>query len=320
MRSLISRGDVTANGCTAITDTTDSPEQSLLYVSYPQFHSHFAFVRSPVSDLLGCIDSARVTDIIVLVLKYSTDVSTLISQDAARYMKALKALGCPEVICVVQGLKGARPTPKAALKDLEKYLMTVLSVPLTAMDADQPDVICRQLSSTSVKDVSWRSNRSYVVADSVSVDRIDSSSNDQVNDTTETHVIRVRGYVRGCPMYIHSLGHLPGVGSCRVSQVHVSSASRRTDSRDGSNAGADTQVYKANPEEQEPMTLFAQGDALAGEQTWPSEVELTTAGQGSLVDGRNRRNVPKYASHSHGILPNLLRLQQLCCIHRFPGV
>ena len=209
------------------------------------------------------------------------------------FITALKSLGCPEVICCVQGLAAAKGKSRATvLKELESYFHSVFAREVRVLDAEYSAIIARSLSTMATREVGWRSSRTYLTADTVEI--LPSSEEDGVSDVPQTCTVRLSGFLRGLPLSVHSLGHIPGVGPCRVAAVEVSRPEGPLRPHRAVSSAA--VVLTANPSRQEPLDMFSSSDVLMGEQTWPTEAELGTA-EGPLADGRNRRNLPKNVSH-----------------------
>lgn len=78
-----------------------------------------------------------------------------------------------------------------------------------SQDEGGAEDLVRVLSAVSGKDTTWRSLRSCVVADALELG----------DDSGETCGVRLSGYLRGSPLYVNSLMHLPGVGTARVVRV-----------------------------------------------------------------------------------------------------
>jgi len=209
------------------------------------------------------------------------------------FITALKSLGCPEIICCVQGLAAAKGKSRATvLKELESYFQSVFAREVRVLDAEDSVIIARSLSTMATREVGWRYNRTYLTADTVQV--LPSSDTDGSFDNSQTCTVRLSGFLRGLPLSLHSLGHIPGVGPCRVAAVEVSSPEGPL--RPHRAISSSAVVLTADPSRQESLDMFSSSDVLMGEQTWPTEAELGTA-EGSLTDGRNRRNLPKNVSH-----------------------
>ena len=188
--------------------------------------------------------------------------------------------------------------------------------------------LVRHISSLTPKEMTWRSIRSYVFATSCEEVSLSSTA---VADTTKAScdagdtVVRIGGYLRGRPLPVNSLVHIVGVGTGRIAQVvvgtghssrHHGSATTLLNTATTSatmeivhqdNSGV--LLLRADTEQQESLVLEScnvdTDGAIAGEQTWPSEAEMDSAGasgqsgggevddaDGTAAEG-NRRRVPK---------------------------
>jgi hypothetical protein len=153
-------------------------------------------------------------------------------------------------------------------------------------------MILRHLSSVTIKDISWRSNRTYLLADRVEVMNEPKFKEDKSIPSSSSETVRIGGFIRGSPLFIHTLGHIPGGGTCRLKKVIVLCSGVPFQKR-----VIDTDndvIFEADPNQQDSLQMFAVNDQLVGEQTWPSDTELLNNEPGSLEEGRSRRNLPKH--------------------------
>jgi pre-rRNA-processing protein TSR1 len=298
-------------------------------VNFARYKTQVSFVVANF-DMASVLDTLKVADLALFVvdvkatshLKGAAAVATdlIVSERARTILTAVKAQGCPEALCCVQGMDAFQGK---ALNERRKFVTRVLEAEvLTGGSAarvfefsgsgkqDSVSQLARQLCSLSPKDVMWRSIRSYLL--STSCDAVATSS---------SSVVRVGGYLRGRPLPLNSLVHVAGVGTGRVAQVVVagSASVRRGDLASVLNAAVasaaadgeqqqpeDVLVLKADRQAQEPLVVEAAADGIAGEQTWPSEAEMggddaasSSRAAGDDTDpsaGRNRRRVPTNVS------------------------
>ena len=131
-------------------------------------------------------------------------------------------------------------------------------------------------------------------------------------------VVRIGGYLRGRPLPVNSLVHIVGVGTGRIAQVTVgaghsarhhgsaatlpntAAVAATMDIVHEGNSGV--LLLRADAEQQESLVLEScavdADGAIAGEQTWPSEAEMNSAGAAGRSGGNadevgNRRRMPK---------------------------
>lgn len=145
----------------------------------------------------------------------------------------------PQCVAVVQGLKGydefvlsvserksLSDARKLALQSLESEVHSDMKLfehycptSLVPFHSHSPktqysnDELLRSLFSVTPKDLTWRSLRSYMLADSLTF--LPSGTKPEDDQCT----VRVTGYLRGCPLFLHSLMQLKGVGAGRIVSV-----------------------------------------------------------------------------------------------------
>ena len=138
-------------------------------------------------------------------------------------ISALKAEGLPSSVCCMQGLMqdydysegfgGASASNVMESKRLmETLIESRIGSDIKVIQEENSAILIRTLSVCIPRDISWRMNRSYLMSESVEV-------LSDANPTDGTCSISVTGYLRGAPLYLHSLMHIVGVGACRLASV-----------------------------------------------------------------------------------------------------
>ena len=195
---------------------------------YSQFKAHVTFITAEL-DVMSVLDAAKVADIILLVVDAGAD--ELISDAGAICLSAIKAQGCPDILCCVQGLEDFNGK---ALIDRKKTVGRICETEVMSSvkfldfisnkdkmsDARNSSVsnICRQICSISPKDIGWRSIRSYLLSQTCELLPKEENS---VNEEKVTETLRLGGYLRGRPLPINSLVHIVGVGTGRIKEITV---------------------------------------------------------------------------------------------------
>jgi pre-rRNA-processing protein TSR1 len=207
----------------------------------------------------------------------------------------MRSLGFPSLMCAVNGLHvtGAAAVQQNAkrLKELTRFVDYSISTDIRILDASDAVNVARQLSTMPCsKEISWRAHRSYLVADKVEVVG--------GRDETDGKTVMLTGFIRGNPLYVHSLAHLCGIGTVRIASVEVvpnvhAPLGSQWGELSASSSLEGSNVYHADKDLQDSLVMTANGDVLAGEQTWPSEEEMmqATSDNTDTDVGRNRRNV-----------------------------
>lgn len=189
---------------------------------------------------------------------------------------------------------GAEHTAPIPMREIQRHLESEISTDIKIAHSQDGAQILRLLSSTIPHDISWRSIRSYMLADSIQIipDEVVAES-ESAGAVVPTFSVRLSGYLRGKPLCVHSLGHLPSVGTGRIVSIEAPLAGGPCDVRSSSSVegvmgeGATSIILHADPEQQDSLTLVAPGAGISGEQTWPDEDEMMsgTGGAAGLADG-----------------------------------
>jgi len=293
--------DMVLQSCTAVSDGAIkvAEEASFTYAYYASEKSRFTFVRPRTRDFSTILDTCKVADIVLVVASVSAGLEMMIDEIGVTALSTLQAVGCPDLVCCLQGLSAELERAQHDIKrDAIRHIESVVSVPITPFEDYNAPSMCRHLCSSAVKGITWRNTRSYMMTD-------------HIEHMTSTDVtsgsIRVQGYLRGKPLDINSLVHIPGVGTGRIAQIEsLSDPFAATPVSFHGKKSVGPQVFLANPEEQDSLDFLANPDGISGEQTWPSDAEMTGGmGEESAVTlsafdskadksvGRNRRVVPK---------------------------
>jgi hypothetical protein len=153
-------------------------------------------------------------------------------------------------------------------------------VPLNASDSKNTAAsgvantwpLLRALKDVRPKPLAWRSERSYMLG--TKAEMMPASAEDDAEDGTGT--LCVSGYLRGLPMNVHQLVHIPGHGSFQVSKAVVLSDPHAISRRGKANNKSGMEVESLTgenvvrelvPQESKMQSLVseAEPDLLAGE-------------------------------------------------------
>lgn len=111
------------------------------------------------------------------------------------------------------------------------------------IDDNNMSLLVRTISVTPAKPLTWRSHRSYLVGEAVEIEPTAATAG-----AAATCRVRLSGYLRGAPMNVDSLMHIPGVGTCRVESVEcVPNYGRHARHGAEDNQGQNIATLKANP-------------------------------------------------------------------------
>ena len=265
----------------------------LTYAYYEQHKSRCALVVGQnIDDVEEAVDIARIADILICVVDVSsaiTDAIPLIDAGGDRVVSALKAAGCPETLVCHQGIDRIPSKHVTGVKQaVQNEAENAFGASVKVGDMSKLELVVRQMCNTSPRGISWRQNRSYLVADSWEAGAAQSDG---------TASVTLRGYMRGHSLALNSLMHLCGVGTGRIHSVRAGRdafSGSRGKEKVVEMAGTDAEsTLMAEPSKQDSLKIEAEGDAMMGEQTWPTEEEMDEAlNKADEGAGRHRRTAP----------------------------
>jgi pre-rRNA-processing protein TSR1 len=151
------------------------------------------------------MDACKVADYIVFVLSTTVEVNDW----GETLLRTLQAQGLPEVVTVVApnitlDSKSRSATHKSLLSFIQFFVPTQTRVYDLHIASDRLNAI-RTLSEGKPGDVRWREDRSWILGEST-----------EWSDGT----LKVTGVVRGVPLSVNRLVHIPNFGDYQISQVN----------------------------------------------------------------------------------------------------
>jgi len=265
----------------------DQAGKNMVHASYQKHKTRCTFITAQCDNITETLDLAKVVDLLVIVVKipsHGLDETGIIDGSGYSAISALKAAGCPEVLCCLQGMdmldgKALVDSKKAMCRHLQEQFGPDVKIG----EAHKADLFCRQMCTMTVRNVNWRLHRSFLLADNVEVDRSETEC-----------VVTVGGFLRG-NMALNSLVHVAGMGTGRIRKVRAGTGPFPESHKEAVEmASADDDGFiHADESKQDPINCEAEGSGISGEQTWPTEAEMDAA-LGTMDEGagRHRRNVP----------------------------
>ena len=306
-RRSATNSDAVLEGLLSDSNWHQTSAGNVTHALFSKHKARFTFIKANgEGDLMSALDIAKVADIVVLVVGVDAAVvedGSVIDEEGYTILSAMKAVGCPELVCCVQGLETL--TGKRAIEAkhaTHRELESAIGPDIKIIDAKSPDLLSRQLSNTTPRVIAWKASRSFMLGDSVQLE----ASVSLGDGGAQTYSAQIGGFLRGKPLPVNSLVHIVGVGTCRVDRVVSGSepfpggggtrrrakGSMNVDKEAGGGESAPQQATAVRSK-QDPLFMEAARDDLAGEQTWPTEAEMDEAMR-NLDEGagRNRRNTP----------------------------
>uniref|UniRef100_A0A8C7B2M1 Pre-rRNA-processing protein TSR1 homolog n=1 Tax=Neovison vison TaxID=452646 RepID=A0A8C7B2M1_NEOVI len=272
----------------------------------PRLKHRWFFTSARPGDLHTVLDMAKVADTILFLL----DPLEGWDSTGDYCLSCLFAQGLPTYALAVQGVSGL--PPRKQIDGRRKLTKTVEKRfpddKLLLLDTQQEaDMLLRQLANQKQRHLAFRDRRAYLFAHAA--DFLPSEENNLVG------TLKISGYVRGQALNVNSLLHIIGQGDFQMKQIDAPMDPFPLNPRviksqkDPSmameictpDAVADMEedlkvLMKADPDKQESLQTEVIPDPMEGEQTWPTEEELSEANDFLKKSPRLVKKVPKGTS------------------------
>ncbi|XP_057357031.1 pre-rRNA-processing protein TSR1 homolog isoform X2 [Manis pentadactyla] len=264
------------------------------------------FTSAKPGDLHTVLDMAKVADTILFLL----DPLEGWDSTGDYCLSCLFAQGLPTYTLAVQGVSGLPPKKQVdARKKLSKAVEKRFpNDKLLLLDTQQEaGMLLRQLANQKQRHLAFRDRRTYLFAHDA-----DFVPNEESN---VVGTLKISGYLRGQTLNVNSLLHIIGHGDFQMKQIDApvdpfplnsSVIKSQKDPGMAMETGAmdavaemeeDLKVLvKADPDRQESLQTEVIPDPMEGEQTWPTEEELSEANDFLKESSKVVKKVPKGTS------------------------
>ncbi|KAF3816523.1 hypothetical protein GH733_013871, partial [Mirounga leonina] len=273
----------------------------------PRLKHRWFFTSARPGDLHTVLDMAKVADTIIFLL----DPLEGWDSTGDYCLSCLFAQGLPTYTLAVQGVSGLPPRKQIdARKKLSKAVEKRFPDDrLFLLDTQQEaEVLLRQLANQKQRHLAFRDRRAYLFAHAA--DFVPSEENNLVG------TLKISGYVRGQTLNVNSLLHIVGQGDFQMEQIDAPMDPFPLNPRViksqkdpgmameicAPDAVADMEedlkvLMKADPDKQESLQTEVIPDPMEGEQTWPTEEELSEANDFLKKSSKVVKKVPKGTSN-----------------------
>ena len=244
-----------------------------------RFRQAVQFLPMPYGALLPAMDACRCADFVILLLSAETSIEP--GSWGELCLRSLQAHGMPQILAVVPSL-GIRPDSKKKKNEEQSVRKSLLSFvqyfcPDTNKvhvldEAASRSVLVRTLVTTAPKRVAWRDFRAWCVSEQASY----------VPEDDGYGTLKVQGWIRGAPLSANRLVHIPDYGDFMVDQITYAPPGVDMDAVPEETMQAQSDVVlvpgavlqRRQDDEADDLVSENEPDALANEQTWPTEEEM----------------------------------------------
>lgn len=126
------------------------------------------------------------------------------------------------------------------------------------------------------------------------------------NPSEDEGLLKVTGFLRGTPLDVNGLVHIPGLGDFQMSQIDAPQDPYKLDKSRNAEMQPEVRVIaKADPNKQTSLQTENIPDPMDAEQTWPTEEEIAQSQQENKKTKLIKR-VPKgYSAYQAAWIPDV---------------
>ena len=261
----------------------DRPSLSTAHIAaFPEHKLRVSvIVHERTSGTFALLDAVKVADVIIFCTSVTSGqgltatksslgklLENAVDASGAAAIANIKAQGCPSVVGVVHGTGNVKQKHRGSVKKqfdhyfLEEFGAAAKVVTFQkSMEADkrEADALIRAVAQIKPKFITWRKERAYLVANSA----LQVGSN-----------VAVSGYLRGKPLRLHQLIHVPGEGTFQVAKVDVFETDPHPLKARRGDMAMEPITLVSDPTRVPSLDEEVEPDVMGGEQTWPTAEEM----------------------------------------------
>ncbi|XP_037935947.1 pre-rRNA-processing protein TSR1 homolog [Teleopsis dalmanni] len=275
------------------------------YINLPRFKQRFAFIVPPVGrgNEVAVLDYLKVCDTTLLLTSAAMGEDDVFDKWGHRIYNMISAQGIPTPIVALMDLESVNPKRRANSKAAAyKFLSKLLPAEkIMQLDTNAEGLNVMRRVGAQKKNVLYnKNNRPHLFGDKVEF--IPNS-----NPTHEFGTLKVTGFLRGTPLDVNGLVHIPGLGDFQMSQIDAPQDPYKLDKSRNAEMSTDEvrNLCKADPTKQTSLQSENIPDPMDAEQTWPTEEEIQEA-QKEAKKTKLIKRVPKgYSAYQAAWIPDV---------------
>ncbi|KZT57541.1 ribosome biogenesis protein tsr1 [Calocera cornea HHB12733] len=248
-------------------ETEGCPKVGLWETKADRFKTSLQFLLLPYRQLYAALDACRVADYVIFVLSAETEVDSW----GELCLRCLQAQGLPEVVTVVPDLEEVpakqRPDTVKSLLSFIQYFVPTQSRVFALSQPSEATNAARALCEGKPKDVAWRRDRTWVLAEDV---RWDAGEGMSGEGEVVVGTLKVTGVIRGGSLSANRLIHIPNFGDYQIEKI--TSAPRSSGNTDGMETSGELLAEPSS--DADSLVSRNELDDMMNEQTWPTEEEM----------------------------------------------
>lgn len=243
-------------------------QSGVTYITMPRFKQRFTFVVPPVGrgHELTALDFLKVCDTTILLMSANVADDDLFDRWGERVFNMAMSQGIPTPIFTLQDLESISPKRRQQTKaNIQKVVSKMIpdeKVMLLDSDSDALNLM-RRLGGQKKNIQHNRMNRPHLFGECVEY---------------EQGTLKVSGFLRGVPLDVNQLVHVPGLGDFQMSQIDAPADPYPMEKRIEESDSSEIKVLAtADPLLQTDLSRENIPDEMDAEQTFPTEEEIAAS-------------------------------------------
>lgn len=252
--------------------TVQKISQKIRYLNVPRFRQRFSFVfpEAGHGHELNILDCLKVCDSTILLLTATEVEEDVIDRNGAKILNMALSQGLPTPMVCLMDLESIAPKKRTQVKaNIQKAISTVLpEEKVMTLDTNTDGLnLLRRIGGQKRKVLHNKSNRPHLLGEKY--EYIPEMGEDN------TGTLKVTGFLRGTPLSVNQLVHIPGLGDFQMEAIYAPEDPYKIRKNDEEmSSGEDKLLATADPQKQTTLQKENIPDEMDAEQTWPTEEEI----------------------------------------------
>ncbi|XP_307850.5 pre-rRNA-processing protein TSR1 homolog [Anopheles gambiae] len=252
------------------------------YMNVPRFRQRFSFVIPETGHgrELNVLDALKVCDSVILLLTaVAGETDEVIDKAGAKVLNMALTQGLPTPMVCLMDMESINPKKRSQVKtNIQKAVSTVLPDEKVMQLDKLTDALnlLRRIGGQKRKVTHNRCNRPHMLGERV---EYVPSAPEPGQSERPTGTLKVTGFVRGVPLSVNQLVHIPGLGEFQLESVAFPTDPYRMRKLEDVEMSSEEQKppLVADPDQQTSLQRENVPDAMDAEQTWPTEDEIAAS-------------------------------------------
>ncbi|XP_055596062.1 pre-rRNA-processing protein TSR1 homolog [Uranotaenia lowii] len=243
------------------------------YMNVPRFRQRFSFLcpEHGHGSEISMLDALKVSDSTLLLLSATEVEEDIIDNQGAKILNMALRQGLPTPIVCLMDLESIAPKKRGQVKAaVQKSISSVLpDEKIMTLDSSTDGLnLLRRIGGQKRRVLHNKANRPHLYGERI----------EYVPGADSVGTLKVTGFLRGIPLSVNQLVHIPGLGDFQLSEVYGLEDPYKPRKNDEEMISGEAKLLaKADPEKQTSLQRENVPDEMDAEQTWPTEAEIAAS-------------------------------------------